>query len=63
MKEGATRVFDMMNKTRGYFAKTLLEAEELGHCHGIKDRMDPNLKYQNQLRTQRFIQKQEDRYE
>jgi hypothetical protein len=55
MKEGANRVFELMNKTKGFFTKTLLEAEEQGHCTGIKDRMDPNLKYQNQLRTKRFI--------
>ena len=54
MKEGADRVFELMNKSKTMFTKTLLEGEELGHVQGIKDRMDPNLKYQNQLRTQRF---------
>ena len=54
MKEGAGRVFELMNKSKTMFTKTLLEGEELGHVQGIKDRMDPNLKYQNQLRTQRF---------
>lgn len=45
MKEDVTKIFDMMSKTKNYFTKTLLEGEEQGHCKGIKDRMDPNLKY------------------
>jgi hypothetical protein len=47
MKEGASKIFEMMNKSKSFFSKTLLEGEELGHVTGIKDRMDPNLKYQN----------------
>lgn len=41
----------------------MIEGERLGHCTGVSSRDNPTQLYQNRLRTQRFLQKQEDRYE
>ena len=41
MKKNASKIFSNMNKSKGFYIKTLLEGEDEGHCYGIRQRMDP----------------------
>jgi len=63
MKDGVSKIFNMMKKTKNSYIKTLLEGEDLGHCKGIRKRMDPTTKYRLQQQMQKYKQIQEDRVE
>ena len=45
MKENSYQIFDMMKTEKGKYIKTLIDGEENGHCKGIKQRLDPTIKY------------------
>jgi hypothetical protein len=50
MKVNRNSIFDKMKKVKGIYIKNLLVGEENGHCKGIKQRMDPTIKYRLQQR-------------
>lgn len=45
MKQNSNNIFENMKAVKNLYIKTLLQGEELGHCQGIKARMDPTMKY------------------
>ena len=45
MKSEAMKIFDIMKKEKKEYLKTLIKGEDDGHCKGIKQRLDPTIRY------------------
>jgi len=63
MKESSNKIFDLMKREKISYIKTLVKGEDLGHCKGIKKRLDPTTKYRLKQQMEKYKQVQEERME